>query len=163
MKYIMLIISVLFLISGCAYSVYSNSLPHLKSINISSFENKTDEFELEEDLLEFLVTRYDEDGRLRVVNLIPDCILEGSILDYNRKIDTYDEAGVEEYKVKYLFRLKFTDLTTNEIIWEKDSLILSEVFSESSDSAEYKNEEDAREAIYEKLFDDIMKNTLEQW
>jgi uncharacterized protein YxeA len=163
MKYLMLIISVIFLISGCAYSVYSNSLPHLKSINISSFENKTDEFELEEDLLDYLVNRYDEDGRLRVVNLMPDCILEGAILDYSRKIDTYDEAGIEEYNVKYLFRLKFTDLTTNEIIWEKDSLILSEVFSENSDSAEFQNEEDAREAIYEKLFADIMKNTLEQW
>jgi hypothetical protein len=49
------------------------------------------------------------------------------------------------------------------MIWEKDSLILSEVYSESDEMAEYRSEEAAREAVYEKLFDEVMKNTLEQW
>ncbi|MCF7918611.1 MAG: hypothetical protein K9N06_01705 [Candidatus Cloacimonetes bacterium] len=163
MKYIIYFGIIILLLSGCAYSVYSNSLPHLKTIAISSFENKSGEFELEENIQDFLLNRFDKDGRLRVVTLAPDCILEGTIMDYSRKIDTYDETGIEEYAVKILFRLKFTDLTVNEIIWEKDSLILTEVYSENSEAAEFQSEEEAREAIYEKLFAEFMKNTLEQW
>lgn len=151
------------ILSSCSYSVYSNSLPHLKTISIQSFENKTDQYELEEELQSELIAKFNEDGRLRTVTLNPDCVLEGTIMDYSRKIDTYDEAGIEEYQVKVLFRLKFSDLVRDEIIWEKDSLIISEVYSDNEETSEYQTEEEAQEAIYEKLFNDIMKNTLEEW
>jgi hypothetical protein len=165
MRKVMMIAAVLVLlvVSGCSYSVYSNSLPHLKTIAIERFENNSDQYELEEELWNDLNDRYNSDGRLRVVSLAPDCRLEGVVMDYSRKIDTYDETGIEEYNVKILFRLSFTDLTTEEIIWEKDSLILSEAYSEADDTVEYKSEVEAREAIYQKLFDEIMKNTLEVW
>ncbi|MCF7911411.1 MAG: hypothetical protein K9M99_02700 [Candidatus Cloacimonetes bacterium] len=159
---IVLILSML-VVNSCSYSVYSNSLPHLKTIAIERFENKSDQFELEEELWNYLNSEYNSDGRLRVVSLAADCALEGVIMDYSRKIDTYNESGIEEYNVKLLFRLSFKDLTTGEVIWEKDSLILSEVYSDADEMAEYQSEEEAREAVYEKLFDELMKNTLEQW
>ena len=163
-RYLMIgFILCLLTVNSCSYSVYSNSLPHLKTIAIEQFENKSEEFELEEDLWNYLNSEYNSDGRLRVVSLSADCALEGVIMDYSRKIDTYDESGIEEYNVKLLFRLSFKDLTTGEMIWEKDSLILSEVYSEADEMAEYRSEEAAREAVYEKLFDEVMKNTLEQW
>ena len=151
------------LVTGCSYSVYSNSLPHLKTVAIEQFENKSDQFELEEELWNFLNSEFSSDGRLRVVSLSPDCILQGMIMDYSRKIDTYDETGIEEYNIKILFRLTFTDLIRDEIIWEKESLILSEAYSEEKETSEIRSEEAARESIYEKLFAEIMKNTLEQW
>ncbi len=163
-KFLLIIIFIATLsISSCSYSVYSNSLPHLKTIAIERFENKSDQFELEEELWNFLNSEFNSDGRLRVVSLAPDCMLNGVIMDYSRKIDTYDETGIEEYNVKILFRLTFTDLTTGEIIWEKDSLILSQTYSEADETAEYSSESDAREAIYQNLFNEVMKNTLEQW
>jgi len=163
-KYLMIgLILLLLTVNSCSYSVYSNSLPHLKTIAIERFENKSDQFDLEEELWNYLNSEYNSDGRLRVVSLSPDCMLEGVIMDYSRKIDTYDESGIEEYNVKFLFRLSFKDMTTGEVIWEKDSLILSEVYSETNDESEYHSEEEAREAVYEKLFNDVMKNTLEQW
>ena len=163
-KYLMIgLILLLMIVNSCSYSVYSNSLPHLKTIAIERFENKSNQFELEEELWIYLNSEYNSDGRLRVVSLSPDCMLEGVIMDYSRKIDTYDESGIEEYNVKLLFRLNFTDMTTGEVIWEKDSLILSEVYSETNEESEYHSEEEAQEAIYEKLFNEIMKNTLEQW
>lgn len=163
MKWIISALLLAVLLSGCSYSVYSNSLPHLKTVMITSFENESDEFELEEDLWNYLNSEFTSDGRLRVVTLSPDCRVEGVIMDYSRKIDTYDESGIEEYNVKILFRVVFTDLTTEEVIWEKDSLILTEAYSEADDTAEYQTEAEARDAIYEKFFDEIMKNTLEQW
>jgi hypothetical protein len=160
--FVLLIMAVAFS-GGCSYSVYSNSLPHLKTIAIERFENKTDEFELEEELWNFLNSEFSSDSRLRPVSISPDCILEGVIMDYSRKIDTYDESGIEEYNVRILFRLSFTDLVRGEIIWEKDSLILSEAYSEADETAQYNSETDAREAIYRKFFSEFMKNTLEQW
>ncbi|MDP8221693.1 MAG: LPS assembly lipoprotein LptE [Candidatus Stygibacter frigidus] len=163
-KYLMVgMIFLLLIVNSCSYSVYSNSLPHLKTIAVERFENKSDQFNLEEELWNYLNSEYNSDGRLRVVSLSPDCMLEGVIMDYSRKIDTYDESGIEEYNVRLLYRLSFTDMTTGEVIWEKDSLILSEVYSETNDESEYHSEEEAREAIYKKLFNEIMKNTLEQW
>jgi Lipopolysaccharide-assembly len=163
-RYLMIgLIFCLLAVNSCSYSVYSNSLPHLKTIAIERFENKSDEYDLEEDLWNYLNSEYNSDGRLRVVTLSADCALEGVIMDYRRKIDTYDESGIEEYNVELLFRLSFKDLTTGEMIWEKDSLVLSEVYSEANEMAEYRSEEAAREAVYEKLFDEVMKNTLEQW
>lgn len=162
-KFIILILAALLAASGCSYSVYSNSLPHLKSIDVMRFENNSDQFELEEEIWNFLNSEFNDDGRLRVVTLSPDCRVTGEILDYSRKIDTYDESGIEEYNVKILFKISFTDLTTEEVIWEKDSLILSETYAENDDTVEYNSESEAQEAIYQKLFDEIMKNTLEQW
>lgn len=163
MKWIISALLLAVLLSGCSYSVYSNSLPHLKTVMITSFENESDEFELEEEIKKELISRFDKDGRLRVVTLQPDCLIEGTIMDYSRKIDTYDEQGIEEYNIRILFKISFTDLTRDEVIWQKDSLILSEVYSENSETALFKDEEAARNSIYEKLFLEIMKNTLEQW
>lgn len=160
--YFCLLISCL-AVSSCSYSVYSNSLPHLKTIAVQRFENKSDQYELEEDLQTEMISRYNEDGRLRTVTLNPDCVIEGTILDYSRKIDTYDEAGIEEFQVKILFKIKFTDMVRDEIIWEKESLVISEVYSENEEESEYATEEEAIDSIYEKLFNEIMKNTLERW
>ncbi|MBC8385677.1 MAG: hypothetical protein H8E57_09200 [Candidatus Cloacimonetes bacterium] len=45
-----LMILILIIVIGCSYSVYSSSYPHLKTVNIQSFENKTTEYDLEENI-----------------------------------------------------------------------------------------------------------------
>jgi hypothetical protein len=62
-----------------------------------------------------------------------------------------------------MFWVKFTDLTTEEVLWENSNLIISDTYSQTDESADYTNEEEARLAIYEDLFENIIKNTLEQW
>ena len=57
----------------------------------------------------------------------------------------------------------FTDLKKNQILWENNSLMLSERYSLSDENSQFKSEEDAQEEIANKLFDTIMKNTLEEW
>jgi hypothetical protein len=75
----------LFALSGCFYSVYSNVFPHLKKIRVLAFENRSSEFALGEQLLTGLNREIRSDGRLKPVTVDPDCSLEGSILSFTEK------------------------------------------------------------------------------
>ena len=154
---------VLTIIVSCSYSVYTNSYPHLDSISILSFENKTTKYEFEETLSNKLTELFEDDGRLKIATISSDCLLSGQITDYSKKILTYSGSTVDEYTVKILFKVNFNDLTNNKTIWNNDSLVLSETFSATNENIEFKTEEEAQEEIINKLFDTIMKSSLEQW
>lgn len=158
---VLVIIPILFL--SCSYSVYSTGYPHLKTIAVQQFQNSTTEYQLESEIFQDLSERFEQDGRLSIVTISSDCQLEGRILDYSDKIYSYNTEGIEEYQVKILFTLTFTDLIKNEVIYQDDSLILSAEYSTADPEAEFTSEEEARYEIYKDLFDLIIKETLEQW
>jgi len=162
MKQMIILIFVIF-IGACSYSVHSNSYPHLKTIVILPFTNNTTEYNLEEDLLNELSNLFINDGRLKIVGISPDCQLEGEILDYTDKIYTYDSSTIDAYQVKILFKIIFTDLKKNSIIWQNNSLILSETYSETDESSEFSSEAEAQNEIMKDLYDTIIKNSLEEW
>jgi len=149
--------------TGCSYSVYTTGYPHLKTILILPVENQTANYNLRDMVLNSLVDSYESDGRLKLVGISPDCQLECSILDYTNKIVTYSGSSIEEYEVRVLFKMIFTDLKKNQVIWRNDSIIVSERYSLSDENSLYKSEDEAQEEIINKLFDLIMKNTLEEW
>lgn len=162
MKKSMFIIFVVILCS-CTYSVYTTGYPHLKSIAITPFENKTTQYNLEENIHNSLSGNFENDGRLKIVGLSPDCQLDGEILDYSNKILSYAGSSVEEYEVRILFKINFTDLKKNMIILKNDALQLSETYSSSEEISEFKTEEEAQEKIINDLFDYIIKESLEEW
>ena len=87
---------------GCSYSVYSTGYPHLKTITIQQFQNSTTEYQLENELFLDLSDKFEQDGRLSIVTLSPDCQLEGSILDYSDKIYIgRDFIDLLQFKRKY--------------------------------------------------------------
>ncbi len=157
------ILVILVVLGACSYSVYTSGFPHLKTISIQTFLNNTVEYDLEEEIQIELTNYFEKDGKLKIVTLSPDCQLEGEILDYSNKIFTYDAAGVEEYELKILFKVIFTDLKKNEIIWKNDALVLSETYSSSEETSEFSTEEEAQKEIYKDLFETIMKNSMEEW
>jgi hypothetical protein len=143
--------------------VHTNSYPHLDTISILPFENKTTEYELEEALNNKLTELFEDDGRLKITTATSDCRLSGQITDYSKKILTYSGSEVDEYTVKILFKVNFDDLTSSKTVWNNDSIVLSETFSATNENIEFKTEEEAQEEIMNKLFDTIMKSSLEQW
>ncbi len=162
MKQTIILVLVIFL-GSCSYSVHSTSSPHLKTIAILPFSNSTTEYNLEEDLFNEISNLFINDGRLKIVTISPDCQLEGEILDYTDKIYTYDGSTIDEYQVKILFKIIFTDLKKNSILWQNNSLILSETYSETDDSSEFSSEEEAQKEIMKDLYETIIKNSLEEW
>lgn len=158
-----LLVSMLLLFTACTYSVYSSGYPHLKTINVLQFKNNTIEYVIEEELFQSLTDQFDKDGRLKLVDLAPDCQLQGEILDYNNKIYGYTKSDVEEYEVKILFQIDFVDLTNNEIIMHNESLLIREFYSADALNSDFQTEEEARLEIYTELFENIIKNSLEKW
>lgn len=150
--------------TGCSYSVYSSGYPHLKTITINIFTNQTTQYNLEQDLLLDLSNRFIQDGRLQIVGLSPDCQLEGEIMDYTNKIWRYSETGVEEYEVRILFKVIFTDLVKNEVIYRNDTLSLREVYASTAENEEdFNTEEAAQSEIFRKLFEAIIRVSLDEW
>ncbi len=162
MKLIKMLLFVL-LITGCSYSVYTTGYPHLKTVLIFPVENQTSNYNLRDMVFNSLVNAYESDGRLKLVGLSPDCQIECTIMDYSNKIATYSGSSVDEYEVRILFNVVFTDLKKNQVLWENNSLMLSERYSLSDENSQFASEEEAQEEITNKLFDTIMKNTLEEW
>jgi len=163
MNRIIFVSFIILLLSSCSYSVYSSGYPHLKTIAVIPFENSTTEYQLENDLFLDLSERFEQDGRLSLVTFSPDCQLEGKILDYSDKIYSYNTEGVEQYQIKMLFSIIFTDLKKNNILMKNDTLVLSAEYSLNDENVEFSTEEEARNEIYENLFDLIVRETLEQW
>ncbi len=164
--WITLIVAVV--LTACTYSVYQTAYPYLKTIRIESFENKTVEYSLEQDLLEELTDSFQGDGELQVVEISPNCQLEGTILDYENVIYTYDtNNNIKEYVVKILFNVKLTDFVKNEVLWEKESLLLSETYlaqpSNDTASTEPESEEEAQKEVFKDLYDTILENTFQSW
>ncbi len=151
------------MIMNCSYSVYTTGYPHLKTIQVLPVENQTSSYDLRDRVFNSLVDNYQSDGRLKLVGMSPDCQLECSILDYSNKIVSYSGSSIDEYEVRVLFDITFTDLKKNQVIWQNGSLMQSERYSLTDENSLYNSEEDAQEEVTSKLFDTIMKNTLEEW
>jgi hypothetical protein len=135
----------------------------LKTISISQFENKTTEYELDDILFNELSSYFLQDGRLKIVGLAPDCRLEGEIIDYSNDIYKYSNTGVDEYEVKILFKIVLTDLVKNQIILNRDGIILQENYSADDENSEFRSEEEAQLEIIKDLFDLIIRDSLEAW
>ncbi|HPK41005.1 MAG TPA: LptE family protein [Candidatus Cloacimonadota bacterium] len=155
----------LLFLSGCSYSVYTSEYPHLKTILVQPFENKTVEYTLGQDAQNSLVNAFMKDGRLKINTQNPDAELRGEILDFRKRIFSYDNAGsVEEYQIQILFSVTFYDLKLNNEIYANKNLLLTRTYNPSSDNINVeKTEEEAINKILSNLFDDIIKNTLENW
>ncbi len=162
MKYFIIIVVVL-AIGACSYSVYSSGYPHLKTIMIQPFVNNSTNYELDEIVFNSLSEQFNNDGRLKIVGLSPDCQLEGLILDYSNNIVTYGGADVDEYEVRILFKIVFSDLKKNNVIWQNNTIALSETYSSVSSTSNYSTEEEAQKKIIKDLFDLILRESLEEW
>ncbi len=151
------------LISACTYSVYTNAYSHLKTLKIEAFINSTDEFTLENEVLGELTDLFSKDKRLTIVNKKPNALISGKILDYSNKILASSTIEKQEFTVKILFEIQFTDIINKEIIFESKALLLSENYTADNSDLESKTEEDARKKIFSDLYEKIMLNTLEKW
>ena len=161
-----MIVMILIVLSfGCSYSLFMNAFPHLRNVQIATFENNTSEYALAQELQELLVNTFQRDGRLRITTRDPDAFIDGTILDYRNEIESYDIFGnISAYRVTILFSVTFTDMRFGEVIYENATLRLSETYSPNTNNPELlTTEAQAQQSIFESLFDNIIGNTLEAW
>jgi len=164
MKKSIVILGLAFLYA-CSYSVFMNAYPHLRYIQIYPIENSTSEFALGQDLQNFLVEKFQSDGRLKISTLDPDCCIEGKVLDYRNEIFSYDMYGsVSEYRVSILLDITMTDLKRQTVMYENKSLLQSVTYSPNASNPDlFITEAQAVDEVFLQVFNTIMRSTFEAW
>jgi len=157
--------SFMIFIAGCSYSFNLNNYPDLKTVQVDVFQNTTSEFEIDEEIADYLSGEFRKDSRLRLVNENPDCLITGNVVSYLDVPAQYDEKeNVSLRKIKIGFKIQFENTKKKLIIWDSGSYSEDENYVESGSSEIISNSaEDARQKIYEKVFNKIIQNTLESW
>lgn len=116
-------IYMLFLIFSCSYYSLAGSIPtHIKSIHIPLFENQTSEFDLAENITDFIINQFNESGVLRVENE-QNCnsILRGKIKSISNGPYTYNkEESISEYRYKIDVQIEWYDLRNDKNILESN-------------------------------------------
>ncbi|MDP2174094.1 MAG: LptE family protein [Candidatus Cloacimonadaceae bacterium] len=129
------------------------------------FENQSAEFGISEKVYNQLSVAFRNDGRLKVVNQQPDCLLEGGVISFEERVYSYDAANnVQDYQLRLTLAISFTDLIRNEVIYENKSLTLMEAYAVSTEStAKSKSKEEAIDELINSLFKTVVQNSLEKW
>ena len=150
---------VLLSVSACAYGL-SGSLPsHLQTVRVSPFRSSVTEYGLEQELTAMVTERLVLDGRLAVVTEEPDCMLEGSVVAWNRTPYSYTSAEqVEEYRLEIRTEIAFTDLVEETGILERESVTTWIVYDPSGES-----EQDARQRLLTQAAEDMVSRCLSGW
>lgn len=163
--YITILLILLIVIAGCSYSFYMSAYPYLETIKITEFKNETDQYDLEIEIIEYMSNIFNSENRLRTVDINPDAELSGKVINYESDniIDFDKNQLVEQYELKITFSLVFTDLVNNQVLWQSDNLTISEQYYPNSEEQTITTEQQARDEIFSKLYDKLIKNTLEKW
>jgi outer membrane lipopolysaccharide assembly protein LptE/RlpB len=134
MKRLFALLAVVMMTSGCGYALAGRGsfLPdNIRVIGIPPLQNQTTFFQVEQILTEKIRTEFIGRGRYTVVpsDSGAQAVLSGAITSI-----TVQPVGFTEQQLasRYLFTLtmqvRFTDTTTNEVLWENASLTFREEY-----------------------------------
>ena len=175
-KLSVLILLLLFAISGCGYTTKTLLPSVVKTIYIDNVHNKIDMTKetgydeayeiyrpgLEREIRKAIKDRFIFDGKLKVVNKKEeaDSVLNCDILDFEKQPLRYrDDRTIEEYRLKLVVSLKFTDLVDNAVLIDESEFVgektysLSGPFVASESSAQTAAITDLARRIIERVVD----------
>ncbi|HOC89212.1 MAG TPA: LptE family protein, partial [bacterium] len=98
--------------SGCGiYSVKGSMAPHLKTVAIPLFENRTAEFRVAEDLTDAVINSFTSDNSLKIADRgAADVLLEGTIIQIDDRAGAFDEnESVQDMKIYLSVQIKCSD------------------------------------------------------
>ena len=156
------------LLGGCSSeSVYEPASlilpPHIKSIAVRRFVNKTQFYGLDEKLWLAVTTKFIQDGRIAYAanESQADGVVVGQISRYILQPIAFDNNLIpQQYKLTVLIDLQFIDRVTNTILWEEPRLEENLTYAAETLPGGLA-EEDARLQIWNMFAADIVKRTLE--
>jgi hypothetical protein len=175
---------VLWLASGCGYSVHSSLDEKYQTIHVAPFVNVSKEYDLQAPLTNAVIRKFVVGGRLRVVpESQADLLLTGAITGYHLKGLTFDEHDeVTQFLCVVTAGARLADARTGDVLWEEpvmagETTFYTRAAGQSSDrlrgNAEtflatvrsFSTEEENRGAseALEQLASDISYRTLEPW
>jgi len=106
----------------CGLYSFSGSLPpHLKTVAVPLFENRTAEFAIAEDLTDAVLREFTRDNSLKIGERgSADVLVEGAVLSLEDRAGAFDAAEqVEDFKVYLTVQVLCTDQTKRLKFWEE--------------------------------------------
>lgn len=129
--------------------------PHIKSVEVPLFSNKTPRYEIEHILTEKTIEEIIMDGRLSIKDEA-NARLEGTILSFGVEPLVYDEHGnVLEYRMWMQIKIEFFDLVHKKRLWED---VIEEGLNFSPHSPQFSSYEDAEQHALEELSEQLAKS-----
>jgi len=115
----MLLLSLLYLHCGI-YSFKGSLPPHLHTIAIPLFENRTAEFGVPEELTDAIIEKFTQDNSLKIADRSnADVILEGTIVRINDRAGAYNsQERVQDLKIYLTINVKCMDQVKRQVLWE---------------------------------------------
>ena len=177
LKFAVMLLAVLFFISGCGYTTRSLLPSQFKTIYVDNFVNKINVTAESSDArafrgyrpgMEIEVTRairdkYVFDGNLKVTdNDNADLILKGEFVDFRNESLRYDRSNnIEEYRVRMVVNMELVDAKTGKTRW-KESSFAGESLYNTTGSLQ-KTETDAINDAESDLGRRVVERTVEEW
>jgi|Deesub1362B_J571_1020462.scaffolds.fasta_scaffold01505_2 hypothetical protein len=144
------------------YSLSGSSLPpHIKTIAVPLFEDRTSEFGIREKLTDAVIEEITRDNTLKIVSQeLADAIVIGKILSVDDRVDTYTEKeDVQAYRVFVTVEVEVRDVKMNKPLW-KERWSQWGIYSLQEG---FEARQQAIEEAIQKLAEDILNKTIMNW
>ena len=148
---------------GCGpYSFSGSALPHIKTVNVPLFEDKTAEFGVKEELTNTIIDAFTEDNTLKIADRrSADSILQGTLLRVQERPGAYTtDEQVQEIQVYVTVEIKFMEVKKSKVIWE-DRIIQFGTYAPEDPVKRTRNAA-ISEAIV-KIADEALNRTVSGW
>lgn len=150
------------LLNSCGFYSFSGSLaPHLKTIAVPLFEDRTAEFGIKEELTDVLISKFTQDNTLKIADRTnADILLDGTIISVDDRAGAYDQKErVQDVRVYLTVNVKCEDMVKRKLLWDER---LTQWGTYDPSLGPDARSEGIAEAI-EKLTSDILNKTVAGW
>jgi TolB-like protein len=130
---------------GCGYRLAgtsSNLPPHIRTIAVVPFENRTERPEIEQRVTEAVARELSRRGKYQVITdrSLADAVLEGVVTSYRTVPVEFNEEGRESRaEATLMIQASLRDNRSDEVLWNQSGLVFREQFdvTEEPQSGEY--------------------------
>jgi hypothetical protein len=121
---VVLAAAVVVALAGCGYTVGGALPPHIRTVGVPIFVNRTAQPAVEALVTRAIVEAFSTNGRLRVVSPAEaDAILEGEVADYQLVSIAFDpRANVRQYRLLVRLNVRFRDVRAARVLFEQVGL-----------------------------------------
>ena len=152
------------ILGGCGYTTNAFFLPaHIKTVYVETFQNKSDQPNLENDLRAKLIETVQNDGNLKIApEDEADTVLRGELTGYTRQALRYlNDEAVQEYRITVTVNFNFFDRKNNTNIVKADGFSGDTSYYLSGSKA--KSESAARSDALDDLAHRILNKVITLW
>jgi outer membrane lipopolysaccharide assembly protein LptE/RlpB len=122
-------------LSSCGYHLVGggNLPPHIETVAIPIFINKTQERGVEDIVTRAVINEFLTGGKIRLTESSrADAKLTGEILSYSLQATQYNtNSQITQYKLTIGANMKLEDLTSRKVLWEQQNLTEDQDFNVS--------------------------------